>query len=544
MQPGWQISNMGERALLVTGGDHINEKLFSRLHALRQKLLEGELSGVSDLVPAYASLLVIFAPDKVSEEVLRAAIAQGLEQVSWGEQDLLPTGRHHVVPVHYGGEYGPDLPGFSTAHSLETSEAVRLHSQRTYKVAFLGFLPGFAYMGRLPRRLESARLASPRHRVPAGSVGLAGLQTGIYPFASPGGWQIIGRTAVSIWDPLRDQPALFGPGDTVRFTASEEVMRDSTRSFEAFTPRHPAFEVIDAPGMTTVQDLGRAGLAHLGVGSGGVFDVRAARRANSLAGNHEGAAVLEMTWTGPTLRALRNMTIALDGADFSCVAGATAVPLRMSWFVRSGAILRFSTAPQAAGLRGYMAISGGLDVPLVLSSRSTSMLAHFGGVAGRALATGDTLGTLNPHPSPVSLAGRYLPGETDHISHEDKVLRFVPFQGRQRALPEALRLFTSLRWVLSEHADRMGCRFRSVEGAPLPVRHGELVSFGVVPGAIQLPPGGAPVVLGIDHQTTGGYPLLGVVIAADIAILAQLRPGSKVTFVPVSVEEARLSDGR
>jgi biotin-dependent carboxylase-like uncharacterized protein len=349
---------------------------------------------------------------------------------------------------------------------------------------------------------------------------------------------------MSVWDPLRDEPALFRPGDTVRFAASEEDIRDSTRSSEAITPRHPAFEVIDAPGMTTVQDLGRTGLAHLGVGSGGVFDVRAARRANSLVGNDEGAAVLEMTWTGPTLRALRNMIITLDGADFSCVAGATAVPLRMSWFVRSGTVLRFSTAPQAAGLRGYMAISGGLDVPLVLRSRSTSMLAHFGGVAGRALAAGDTLGTLNPLPAPVSLAGRYLPGETDHISHKDKVLRFVPSQGRQRALPEALRLFSSLRWVLSEHADRMGCRFRSVEGEPLPVRQGELLSFGVVPGAIQLPPGGTPVVLGVDHQTTGGYPLLGVVITADIEILAQLRPGSQVTFVPVSVEEARLSNSR
>ncbi len=533
---------MGEAALLVTGGDRISERCISQANLLRQRLLERAVPGLRDVVPAYASLLVTFQPAEVSEEALRAAIVDGLEQVTSGENGPLPPKRHHVVPVRYGGEYGPDLESVAVAHSIEPSDVVKLHRERVYSVAFLGFLPGFAYMGRLPRRLESSRLASPRPRVAAGSVGLAGLQTGVYPFSSPGGWQIIGRTDLRVWDPARNEPALFAPGDTVRFAASDQTIGDARPAPEGIAPKHPAFEVIDAPGMATVQDLGREGLAHLGVGSGGVFDVPAARRANSLVGNREGSAVLEMTWTGPTMRALCNVTIALDGAEFSCLAGATAVPLRVSWFVRGGTVLRFAHAPRAAGLRGYMAVNGGLDVPLVLGSRSTSMLAHFGGMAGRALRAGDTLGILEPHPTPISLAGRNPHHRVDDISREDNILRFVPFQGRQSALSTALRLFTKQRWVLTEQADRMGCRFMSDQGEVLPVREGELVSFGVVRGAIQLPPGGMPVVLGVDHQTTGGYPLLGVVIEADLAILAQLRPGSRVQFVPVSVAEARSAD--
>ena len=539
MPDGWHISAMGERALLVTGGDRINDKLISQVHRLRQILLGAAVPGIRDLVPAYASLLIVFETSEISREALRAAVTAALEKVTSGGAWPFRTGRQHVVPVRYGGEDGPDLDAVATTHGIGPAEAVRLHSERTYTVAFLGFLPGFAYLGRLPRPLESSRLASPRQRVAAGSVGLAGLQTGVYPFASPGGWQIIGRTGLRVWDSAQTEPALLAPGDTVRFAATDEAIDDAASEIAAIMPRYPAFEVIDPGGMATIQDLGRAGLAHLGVGTGGAFDVAAARRANSLVGNEADAAVLEMTWTGPALRALRSVTIALDGADFGCVAGGMTIPPRVSWFVRAGTVLRFVPGRLTAGLRGYLAVSGGFDAPVVLGSRSTSTLAHFGGIAGRALVEGDSLGVLDPHPAPVVLAGRTTSHKGDYISRQETALRFVPYRGKQRALPTALDLFTAQRWVLTDSADRMGCRFRSIDGATLPVRNEELVSFGVVSGAIQLPPGGMPVVLGVDHQTTGGYSLLGVVIQADLAILAQLRPGAEVTFVPVTVEQAR-----
>ena len=535
----WQISHMGERALLVTGGDRISDNLISQVHRLRQTLLGAAVSGIRDLVPAYASLLLIFEPSEISEKALRAAVNAALEKVTSGGTGRFRTGRQHIIPVRYGGEDGPDLEEVSAAHSLEPREIIKLHSERTYSVAFLGFLPGFAYMGRLAKRIESSRLASPRPRVPAGSVGLAGLQTGVYPFASPGGWRIIGRTGLKVWDSARTAPALLAPGDRVRFAATDDAIDDLTSEKAAIMPRYPAFEVIDPGGMVTIQDLGRTGLAQLGVGTGGAFDVPAARRANTLVGNAADAAVLEMTWTGPTLRALRNITIALDGADFGCVAGSMAVPPSVSWFVRAGTVLRFVRGRPMAGLRGYLAVSGGFDAPVVLGSRSTSTLASFGGIAGRALIEGDTLGIVDPHPAPVSLAGRNTSKGSSDISHKENILRFVPFHGKQSALPAALSLFITQQWILTDSADRMGCRFRSLDGTTLPFRNGELVSFGVVRGAIQLPAGGMPVVLGVDHQTTGGYPLLGVVIEADLSVLAQLRPGSAVTFVPVMAESAR-----
>jgi antagonist of KipI len=535
----WQTSNLGEAALLVTLGNGINDNVIGQVHRLRYWFVLRAVRGIRDIVPAYASLLVIFEPSALAEQELRAILEEGMRHVALGDDVPREEGPLHIIPVRYGDEYGPDLASVAEMHSLTPNELVRLHSKRVYKVAFLGFLPGFAYMGRLARRIASPRMPVPRQRVAGGSVGLAGFQTGIYPFASPGGWQIIGRTGVQVWDPTRAKPALFSPGDTVRFVFSRDIPTPEIRTQIVNPPKSPAFEVLDTGGLTTLQDTGREGLAHLGVGIGGAFDASAAWRANALVGNHPGAAVLEMTWTGPTMRALSNITIALDGGDFHCVAGSRPVPLRLSWFVRAGTVLRFTPGPQKTGMRGYLAVAGGFDAPLVLGSRSTSMLAGFGGIGGRALQAGDILGVVDVVAAPVSVAGHIWPPAVDYISHRFNILRFVPFKGRQAALPKAFRAFVTRRWVLTEQADRMGCRFRSEDGGALPVREEELASFGVVRGAIQLPPGGAPVVLGVDHQTTGGYPLLGVVIEADLPILAQLAPGATVRFVPGSVEEAR-----
>ena len=132
----WQISNVGEMALLVAGGDRISESLISQVHRLKSTLLTAAVPGIRDLVPAYASLLVIFDPYQISEEALRAAVTKGLEQVTAEVAGPPSSGRHHIVPVHYGGEYGPDLERVAAAHDLGPSQAIELHSQRHYKVAF------------------------------------------------------------------------------------------------------------------------------------------------------------------------------------------------------------------------------------------------------------------------------------------------------------------------------------------------------------------------------------------------------------------------
>lgn len=531
---------MGESALLLSWGNRISRPLNGHIHNVTRKLRVSLLPGVYDLVPSYASLLVVFESQGSNTSDLNRWLGEGFANVKGADDDHKQTPQQHRVPVQYGGAAGPDLEELAAMTGCTPREIVRAHTMRPFYVAFLGFLPGFAYMGRWPHHNAVPRLATPRARVPAGSVGLAGFQTGIYPFSSPGGWRIIGRTGLRVWDPSSPEPARFAPGDTARFVQSNYEPMHPSYVPSVGRPTRPTLEVVQAAGVCSIQDLGRRGLMHLGVGTGGAFDIHAVQRANALVGNEPGAAVLEMVMGAPALRVLRNVTIALDGADFRCRADDTLVPVGLSWFVRAGTLLTFTPSgdPTTCGVRAYLGVAGGVDVPSVLGSKSTSLLAHFGGLEGRILRTGDVLGVGEMHAPPAAMAGRFWSGHVRDISRKDTELRFVPFEGLQAAPRQALRQFVAHMWIVSEQADRMGLRLRSPEGLRLPTMQRELASFGVVPGSIQLPSGGEPVVLGPDCQTTGGYPLLGVVIEADMAVLAQATPGAELRFTPVGLREA------
>jgi KipI family sensor histidine kinase inhibitor len=534
-----KLAPLGEGGLLVFFANRISAGINARVHSLSAYLLEKGPGGIIALVPGYSSLLITFDPDVLSLLALKEATIGLVNEISDSVSVAPDNGKMHVVPVQYGGEMGPDFDDVSTRHDLAPAELIRLHTGRAYRVYFIGFLPGFGYLGTLPRKLATPRLDSPRARVLAGSVGIAGHQTAVYPLSSPGGWRIIGHTSITVWDPHADKPARFAPGDQVRFVQSAHEPADGVSEQRASPPARPAFQVIAAPGITTVQDLGRPGLAHLGIAQGGVFDAPAAIRANSLVGNEPGAALLEMTWSGPTLLVLKNATIALDGADLECRVDGAPVPPGLSWFVRRGSTLRFSRAhPGRGGVRAYLAVAGGIDVPTVLGARSTSLQAHFGGLQGRPLQVSDLLGTGGENQDIGLLAGKYWLGLTAVLPENEVAIRYITYRGRGEVAAAARRLFASNRFVLTDQADRMGFRFRAESGLALPASSGELLSFGVVRGAIQLPPNGSPVVLNVDHQTTGGYPLLGVVIQADWPLLAQLTPGTHVTFREVSMEDA------
>jgi len=536
---GVSCAPIGEGGLLVFFPNRISSRINARVHALRRALLTVAPAGVIDLVPAYASLLVTFDPDRNSHSALAELMHGVLPTQVDGTGDMLQMGQTHVVPVRYDGEDGPDLIETAKLNNVTPEQLVELHCSRTYRAYFLGFEPGFAYLGKLPGGLKAPRLATPRTKVTAGSVGLAGAQTAVYPLQSPGGWRIIGRTSLTLWDPYAREPSRINPGDSVRFVPGDvepAVARNHARSH---VPLNPVFEVLAAQGLTTIQDLGRPGYAHLGVTTGGVFDIPAAMRANALAGNAADTALLELTWSGPELRARSNVTIALDGAGLECRVDGSLLPARMSWLVRRGSVISFSRPGGAnCGVRAYLAVAGGLDVPWALGSRSTSLQAHFGGQEGRALQAGDILGIAKPSEMTGLLAGKYWPGKMAEGPEGEVELRFIPYRGRGEALAEARSQLIRNGYRLTEQADRMGYRFAPQDGAPLPVRRGELLSFGVVRGAIQLPPGGYPLVLNVDHQTTGGYPVLGVVIRADWPLLAQLAPGTTVRFRPVTLEEA------
>jgi KipI family sensor histidine kinase inhibitor len=206
---------VGDRALLVEFGNSISIEINRKVHALNHAISQLELLGVEECVPTYRSLLVYYDPLKTSYERL---VFQLKDLEGRLEKFKVSTRKRVIeVPVVYGGECGPDLGYVAKYHGLDEEEVVRLHCGREYTVYMIGFVAGFPYLGEVAEEIATPRLKTPRLRVPAGSVGIAEKQTGIYPCESPGGWQIIGRTPLKLFDTRSSPPAVMQPGDTVKF---------------------------------------------------------------------------------------------------------------------------------------------------------------------------------------------------------------------------------------------------------------------------------------------------------------------------------------
>jgi KipI family sensor histidine kinase inhibitor len=206
-----RLAPLGDSALLIVFGDRVDPALNRRALALAKAL--ADLPGVTDRVPAYASLALYYDPCVWRHEGLVEAVTPYLAD----EGAAAPEDRSLRIPVCYGGEHGPDLDAVARHCGLAPDEVIARHSGGEYLVYFLGFTPGFAYLGGLDPALATPRRGTPRSSVPAGAVGIAGEQTGIYPQASPGGWRLIGRTPLRLFDPLREPPCLLAPGDRLRF---------------------------------------------------------------------------------------------------------------------------------------------------------------------------------------------------------------------------------------------------------------------------------------------------------------------------------------
>lgn len=205
---------VGDAALLIRFGEQIDPLTNQRVHALAQRLEQAGVPGLGECVPGYASLLVHYDPQECVYGDLLARVKE-LFDTHGNVVDLQPG--KVDIPVVYGGDFGPDL-GFVAEHTgLSEAEVIRLHSAGDYVVYMMGFMPGFPYLGGLDRRIAAPRLPTPRSRIPAGSVGIAGDATGVYPLESPGGWRIIGRTFLNLFDPHSNRPFLLNPGEIVRF---------------------------------------------------------------------------------------------------------------------------------------------------------------------------------------------------------------------------------------------------------------------------------------------------------------------------------------
>jgi KipI family sensor histidine kinase inhibitor len=205
-----------DRALLVYLGDEISGAVHRRVLALLRSLQRANLPWLQSLQPAYSSILVAFDLLQIDHPAVEAAIRECAARSEEATAAAVMP-RLIEIPVCYAAEFAPDLAALAESRGLSTAQVVELHSSQTYLAYFLGFAPGFAYLGDLPAELEAPRLAAPRTRVPAGSVGIAGRQTGVYPFSTPGGWRIIGRTPLRMFDPGRQPMNIISIGDHVRF---------------------------------------------------------------------------------------------------------------------------------------------------------------------------------------------------------------------------------------------------------------------------------------------------------------------------------------
>jgi KipI family sensor histidine kinase inhibitor len=492
-----EVRRYGTRALLISP---------------REVALLIDHPGVVEVVPGAETVLVVVrdadAVDSVGDSV------EALEAGNVRSDVADDSGREVVLDVVYDGE---DLADVAAASGLSVESVIALHSGALYRCDFCGFAPGFAYLSGLDPRLHLPRRATPRASVPAGSVAIAGAYTAAYPSASPGGWNLIGRTDALLWDLADDPPALIPPGTTVRFrarvarsgrpTAPKTDRRPPRRGTgpEAAQNGNPVLRVITVGVATSLQDRGRAGYAHLAVPGSGALDRRSADLVNRLVGNPPDAAALE-TAGGLVLEAIAPATVA------DSTTGAVQA-------LRPGMTISVDPAPGESW--AYLAVRGGFEGQHALGSRSWDGLSKLGPPPPEP---GDT---MNAGPDPAT------PVATDQAPHptaQQAIVVNVSVGPRADWFaPDAMDQLTTTAWTVAA-TSRVGLRLTGQ--ALIRTRTEELPSEGLVLGAIQVPPDGQPVVMLADHPTTGGYPVLAVVDDDDIGRLVQRPPGSTVRFRP------------
>lgn len=571
-----------------------------------------------DLVPAERTLLLsgTSARDLAEFEAL-------LRDLTSPEEDQ-QSAAEVTLGIVYDGE---DLEVVAQLLGMSTNALITAHSSTTWTAAFGGFAPGFSYLVAPDRDAPTAppehqgsvppgrpgtgtggagppwdvpRRAEPRTAVPAGAVGLAAHYCAVYPRATPGGWQLIGRSDAELFDPRREPPALLGPGTRVRFTPQRPAVRAGAAAARVRAVRHAAVVptrrgrrrgpveaastgvpvlAVRAPGpLALLEDAGRGGRAAIGVGTSGAFDHGAMVRANLAVGNPAHAAVVEAL-VGPLFLAAvapcvvavsgapapvtvrrrdgdvgdlvlragqgREQPIALDAGD-TLELGPAASGLRLVLAVRGGigAVQRRgpAAAPRphgAAATRAAPADAGAAPEGATLGSMSRDTLSALG---PGPLAAGDLLLAAAQHgldavpaPAPESGVGAApdpSDAEADRAPDVEPTPVVVPFHlgPRDDLLGEtALTALRERTWTVRPDSDRVGVRLDG-QALPVPVGAGSLPSEAVVPGAIQVPPSGLPVVFGPDHPTTGGYPVVAVVTRAGLDLLAQAAPGTAVSF--------------
>ena len=544
--PTARLTPYGDSAFLIEVADVGTAHLVARAIAHASRTGRAP-DGIEDLVTGFASVVVRIDPDgdrlEQWEQWLadlvsrdgRGASAFGSDAPEGSGGDPEGVARTIDVPTTFDG---PDLEVVASGIGCSPAGVVELLTQAELRVAFVGFVPGFPYLTGLPPELVAvARRSTPRPSVPAGSVAVAGGFASIYPRATPGGWMLLGRTALPLFDPDAPPYALVRPGDAVRFSEIADFSRHAPTPPPPARPRPPLaaggprfVEVLDPGFLSLVVDGGRRSVAAMGIPRSGPCDRTAMRLANRLVGNADGAAAVECTASGPTLR------FEGDGHVAVVASSADAVEVRIDGHsLRTGAVAPVRSGQTVAvgrlgvGLRAYLAVSGGFDTPETVGSRSSDLLS---GLGPGPLLAGDRLGL----GAPARPHGHLTPAGALSDPGRPATVRVVA--GPHAFPPFALKGLVSGPWAVGDATNRIGIRLTSDRRRITPDPRG-IPSTGMVAGAIQVPPDGNPIVLMPDHATVGGYPVVACAITADLPILGQLRPGDSVVFTEVDRPTAR-----
>ena len=227
----------GDRALVVEFGDEIEEQVNSKIRSLTVAIEKESIIGINETIPTYRSLMIIYDPMLMELDELIDTIKSIISRM---HELKLTEAKVIEIPTLYGGEYGPDIEFVAEHNKISIDEVIKIHTDMEYLIYMIGFTPGFPYLGGMSDKIEAPRLQNPRTKIPVGSVGIAGKQTGIYPVESPGGWQLIGRTPVKLYDPYRKEPVLLNAGDYIKFVQIDE---DEYKNIEALE-REGKYKVI------------------------------------------------------------------------------------------------------------------------------------------------------------------------------------------------------------------------------------------------------------------------------------------------------------
>lgn len=513
--------DVSEGSFLLEFPDSSDDEANGIAIAIAARLSARPPQGFLDAIPGAKTLFVLFDPRAPDGESLVRRIRRVAE-----ESVAEPVeSRLFRIPVAYGAEFGPDLPTLARDRGLDAEELVRRHAAAEYRVAFLGFSPGFAYLAGLPPELSAPRRDSPRPRVAAGSVAIGGEYTAVYPDESPGGWQLIGRSPVRLFDPFAEPPALLRPGDRVRFESidGEELGRRMTeargREQTRVVEGEPVFTVTGPGLFTSVHGAARHGFGASGVPAGGAMDPVSLERGNAIVGNLPGAAALEITLSGPELTAVDDTRVCVTGADFPARSNGERLERDTAVDVKAGDHLAFGYA--RSGVRGYLCVQGGLVERR--PGEPVRRLAR-GDVVSRARDAGSRDREEPPHPA------------VDFGTAVPRLVRVLPGPQAGFFRPTTRDDFFSAIYRVSPEGDRRGIR---LDGPPVELRRAsDIPPEGTALGAIQIPASGLPIVLGPDRPVTGGYAKIATVVARDWPLLAQSPPGTAIRFKLISLEEA------